>query len=890
MSSLTSEGTSETNCSNGDKSDTCCPSMSQKSDNKPSLRPKPLLTLNNNNNIIIDGDNLTHQSDLLDSLSSSPSHRHQICVTSTSSISVSKTTNTQQRLPCRPAPGPPSTRSSISSVISSTGSLNGVDGELRRSITPRATTPKPPVPVKPAHLRNLRFASPSPPATLKKSNSKENESTGIKQSSHLDKSCSPKCTTQLKCLPEKASPPQSRKIKEQQEDSLSDNISISPELRRKSSSVNGTIGSFLHPHSTIDTPISSEEEFSDSRSIGSTNSIIIATNTEIDGGEKNINPEEEMKKRQERKLFLVAQELTKTEEDFVNNMVLLLDFREHIRNSIPEEIINSIFRYVPELHEYHKQLAEEFRNRINKWESNPKIADVLIIMGPFLKPHAPYTKEFTSMVTTLEEATKKYPGFADALKEFEKTDRCNKLLVRHYMHKPVQRLPQYKLILEKYQTYLTEDHPDYKDTLAAIELVSKIADFANDFVRKGDSSSKLLKIQTSLVRSYEIIKPGRVLLKDGELDKLSRHEPQPRLFLLCNDCLIYLTALQQGTVYKLNHELSLEGMRVQVPDHQQFQNEFSIISPSRSISVAAKTPAECASWIEAIKKAIKDYETRRNTFNTSSHGDRVGDQVLLGFEAPLWIPDTRVTMCQICSAEFTVTFRRHHCRACGKVVCNDCSSNKAPLRYLKFRAARVCDQCFPVLQDQMTKKLTISMTTALRDHGASSDEVNDDLVDDSGSVNSNGATSTGSTVTPSNFDLDNLKAQFVRIPLGLRSSGRRKSLPQRLKEVSADDKNCSISGYLMYKKNYKKSWKKAWFVVKEKVLYRFKESNDTAALQSLPILGYQVQLVTDGSIDSSEAGLIFQLSHPGQNTILFKTLNQESASRWIQEILSNTQL
>jgi hypothetical protein len=43
---------------------------------------------------------------------------------------------------------------------------------------------------------------------------------------------------------------------------------------------------------------------------------------------------------------------------------------------------------------------------------------------------------------------------------------------------------------------------------------------------------------------------------------------------------------------------------------------------------------------------------------------------------PRWQPDSEVSECPICKRQFSVFFRRHHCRKCGRVVCNDCSPHR----------------------------------------------------------------------------------------------------------------------------------------------------------------------------------------------------------------------
>ncbi len=43
---------------------------------------------------------------------------------------------------------------------------------------------------------------------------------------------------------------------------------------------------------------------------------------------------------------------------------------------------------------------------------------------------------------------------------------------------------------------------------------------------------------------------------------------------------------------------------------------------------------------------------------------------------PKWQPDSDASKCPICKRQFGVFFRRHHCRKCGRVVCNDCSPHR----------------------------------------------------------------------------------------------------------------------------------------------------------------------------------------------------------------------
>lgn len=503
-----------------------------------------------------------------------------------------------------------------------------------------------------------------------------------------------------------------------------------------------------------------------------------------------------------KKLFYVAQELTLSEESFVDALVLLnVEFRAVAEKTLPSDVSAGIFKHLNELMCVSSVLLKELQDALLKWPETKKISHILVKVGPFLKIYSSYMGDFEQINKSYDEAVNRFVTFSSALKEFELNPRCKKLSVKHYLLKPVQRIPQYRLLLEDYLRKMSEDHQDYEDTRKALEIVSNVAEHANNAIKTGDSFTKLLTLQNSLVRHHDIIKPGRIFIRKGTLHKVSRKHLQERLFVLCSDCLFYLSEDQfHRGVYHLHHELPLTGMRIHLPDTPHDDNhEFRIFSPARSFIVRAKNEEERQDWYSSLLSAIEDNAKRRKTFMPKDATEtkpqnlnalprdsslQVSDtnptspaSFILGEEYPIWIPDERVTMCQVCTAEFTLTFRRHHCRACGKVVCDECSANRVPLKYLNYKQSRVCDECCEKLRQMITQKREKRRSVVSLNEQVNNETSADVEGDPSESRPDSNRLSFVDLDTP---DEDELLEKFERVPIR-KSNRKQKSIPNALK-------------------------------------------------------------------------------------------------------------
>eukprot|EP00670_Eutreptiella_braarudii_P000618 CAMPEP_0174293896 /NCGR_PEP_ID=MMETSP0809-20121228/40036_1 /TAXON_ID=73025 ORGANISM="Eutreptiella gymnastica-like, Strain CCMP1594" /NCGR_SAMPLE_ID=MMETSP0809 /ASSEMBLY_ACC=CAM_ASM_000658 /LENGTH=238 /DNA_ID=CAMNT_0015394993 /DNA_START=29 /DNA_END=745 /DNA_ORIENTATION=+ len=95
--------------------------------------------------------------------------------------------------------------------------------------------------------------------------------------------------------------------------------------------------------------------------------------------------------------------------------------------------------------------------------------------------------------------------------------------------------------------------------------------------------------------------------------------------------------------------------------------------------------ADCTRWFAKIahlgydKEYVRVCETCKDLPNTFS---RLYE----------WQRDSDVTACNECLAEFTRSFRRHHCRHCGKIFCSKCLKAKA-LVLGDPKPQKICNAC-----------------------------------------------------------------------------------------------------------------------------------------------------------------------------------------------------
>ncbi|XP_061640567.1 FYVE, RhoGEF and PH domain-containing protein 5 isoform X2 [Phyllopteryx taeniolatus] len=555
--------------------------------------------------------------------------------------------------------------------------------------------------------------------------------------------------------------------------------------------------------------------------------------------------------------FYVAKELVESERLHVSALKYLQeDFRPAVAEAVGEgedggpvledQRLEEILGVLPQVLTLHSSILNELEERIDQWEEGQGVVDVILSHREDFGVFDTFISEYDRSMSLLEESCKVNPIFASTVKKFErKGPEEAEVPLKHQLQQVIVRVLQYRMLLTDYLNNLSPDSKEYEDTQAALVIVSEVADQANDNLKQGENLLRMVHIEYSMKGKRDLLKAGRMFVKEGTLMKVSRKSRQPRHLFLMNDIMLY-TYPQQDGKYRLKNTLSLSGMKVSKPVLDNVLNCLKIEVSDITITLSASSVGEREDWFHTLSRAIADHAAGLCTFGGPCNEAREKLWMALGEAAPVLVPVSQVMMCMNCTSDFSLTLRRHHCNACGKVVCRACSRNRYPLKYLKDRVVKVCDHCY----------------NELRKRGGSL----------SGACgNSSPPTHRGSRPLSAVF-------QSLQTP----------SLWKSRKSTSSLNQGSTMSGVLQRRKKSKRKWKRLWFLLKDKVLYTFTACEDKVASESLPLQGFTVKLTERPEGD--ESSNVFHLYHKKTLYYTFRADDHHTARRWVNAIEEATVL
>ncbi|KAL1791412.1 FYVE, and PH domain-containing 5 [Sigmodon hispidus] len=563
--------------------------------------------------------------------------------------------------------------------------------------------------------------------------------------------------------------------------------------------------------------------------------------------------------------LVIAQELLSSEKAYVQMLQhLSLDFHGAVLRALEDmqqegseplahEELRQGLQELPAICELHQGILENLEQRLGdcSGEGQQQVADIFLAREQEFGHHAAHILQFDRYLGLLAESCLLSPRLASTVREFEQSSQGGGQSMKHRMLRVVQRLFQYQVLLTDYLNNLCPDSAEYDNTQSALTLISKVTDRANESMEQGENLQKLVHIEYSVRGQGDLLQPGREFLKEGTLMRVRGKSRHPRHLFLMNDTLLY-THPQKDGKYRLKSSLPVASMKVSRPVMEQVPYALKIETPECCLTLSASSCAERDEWCYCLNRALpEDYKTQAlAAFHHSVEiRERLG--ISLGERLPTLVPVTHAMMCMNCGCDFSLTVRRHHCHACGKIVCRNCSRNKYPLKCLKNRMAKVCDGCFRELKLRNgpvpgpMRERPVSMSFPLSSARFSS-----------GSTFS----SVFHSISPSTFK-------------------KQKKVPSALAEVAASGEGSAISGYLSRCKSGKRRWKKLWLVIKGKVLYTYLASEDKVAIESIPLLGFTI--APEKEAGSSEAGPVFHLYHKKTLFYSFKAEDSNSAQRWM---------
>ncbi|CAJ0601712.1 unnamed protein product [Cylicocyclus nassatus] len=351
------------------------------------------------------------------------------------------------------------------------------------------------------------------------------------------------------------------------------------------------------------------------------------------------------------------------------------------RQGSQEHIVRELQILFQQLRGFHKALLEEFSTRLDSWSSlRPNMAEVILKYADFLKICKPFLLQKDRFVKELLRLREENKDFDNATVAFEQK------ILKRGVGAVVQQLDQvhqnfmrYKILMMSYNRYLEPGSEEQLKTTEAIAKLEKITQSVNDAMGL-PSSEQLCRLYDRFQCHFDVFYRGRRLIREGEVLKQTRKEPQPRYLVLFSDTLWICRVMSGFTSSGLfdmgrSYMIPIEAVRTEISPHEDYERVLFIRSKVKSVILIMSSVDERRKWqadIENAREEKRRYKRRksealqrqkRQSMNPSAFDAPLNeesissDQNTLEDNASVILPAT--TISATCNGQSATTSRRN---------------------------------------------------------------------------------------------------------------------------------------------------------------------------------------------------------------------------------------
>lgn len=309
----------------------------------------------------------------------------------------------------------------------------------------------------------------------------------------------------------------------------------------------------------------------------------------------------------------IVTEIQMTEITYIDGLRNILDYWEpkvlERRLLTPDEA-TQVFHDFPNIVQCHETFLNQLKERGNSYDAI--LSDVFLDFAAFFKVSQIYISNYSTIIEVIVEKTKnKY--FTNQMKDLAANNPGGTGELPSFLITPVQRMPRYILFLRELIKATPESHPDsemLKQAAIKIEAVTHEIDDASD---AAETLSKLVGLQNSLLKPYELLAPSRKLLQEIPVFMTKPNNTQAKFYLF-SDLVLITTVEKKGEIVVFDKEIVEFKYWSSYPTVESMQFIPTCKTPSLNYKGKIKEMAIKFNDVEQLLQIIKEIEQTKYKF------------------------------------------------------------------------------------------------------------------------------------------------------------------------------------------------------------------------------------------------------------------------------------